>query len=140
LGRFLDAYNAGVQARQSRVEAEHRKAEAERKKAHDDLAAANKWLSDVLAPVTMDLRTDLKPVGQVTIEQISRPLQVGSVITIALQGYEPTKLSFHVKTIGGLVSICRGAEDGKPLGTIAVVSRHIIENLFCETIESIGEA
>jgi hypothetical protein len=140
LGEFLDALRAGQQAKQKRIEVDQLEAAIAQKKVNDDLDAARKWVSGVLGPVAVEVHNDLKSLGEVTIEQISRPLLVGSVITIDLDDHEPTKLSFHVQVQTGSVSVFRDSENGKPLGEIAVVSRRVIENLFRETIESIGQA
>lgn len=138
MGEFLDAFNAGQQARQNRIQADQRRDAAEQKKARDQLDAAEKWVSNVLSPIAVELHHDLAPIGNVGIANVSRPPLVAWDITIALNGHEPTTLSFHIQNEA--ITTYRDGSQGNTIGAIATISQVQIKNLFREVVKSLGEA
>jgi hypothetical protein len=139
LGEFLDAFNAGEQARQNRIEEEQRKNTSAQQKVRDAITAANKWVSDVLAPVVVELHNDLASVGNVAIADTGRPPIVARDVTIALAGRKPTQLSFQVRD-DGAINVYRDGSQANTIGAITTISQVQIKDIFRQTIKSIGEA
>jgi hypothetical protein len=136
LAEFLDAFNAGEQARQKRIEAARLKASTEQKKALDEVDAAEKWVKEVLGPVTVDVRNDLASIGNVEIANASRPPVVARNITIALNGYKPTTLSFHIEK--GAITLFIDGEATDTIGSITSTSAVRVKELFRKTLTMIG--
>jgi hypothetical protein len=137
LGEFLDAFNAAEQARQKRIEADRLEAATAQKIARDEVDAAQKWMKEVLGPVTVDLHNDLKPVGNVGIADTSRPPIVARNITIALNGYQPKTLGFHIERGAITVFI-----DGRPtdtIGSITSTNAVRVKELFRKTVATIAD-
>jgi hypothetical protein len=138
LGEFLDAFNAGEQVRQNRIEEERRKTAAAQQKVHDAIGAADKWVSDVLGPVMVEVHNDLASVGDVTIADVSRPPIVARDVTIALTGHKATKLSFHVRE-DGTINVYQDGGNGNTIGAITTTFQEQIKDLFRKTIHSLSE-
>jgi hypothetical protein len=135
---FLDAFGRGQALKQAQVDREKAAEAAFRKRLDEGIAAARKWVTDVVDPVVKDASAEIQSFGSIRTADTSNPPKVGCDINFTLTGKPAYKLSFVIHE-NGVINSFRGVGGQKEdFGTIANADAVKVRQLVLTALAEIG--